>query len=391
MFKQMGYQFSCVVSALLLSATAVATSSNQSTGNAFAKSADKPASAVVERSESYDDLKLAQQEFTLANDALNKAVTGKKVEDISAEEIANVVSQAERAASHGSAAAYNLLYTIYFSGWGVPVDNLRAVEYLRHAAVMGDVSAKLNYAILLYQGIPQVAKDSVKACGFFKELIEDSRVSTIVSYFMGMIEFRGECGRPADEKFGMALIQVAADGGMGEAELMVAMNFENGWTVPADMSAALAWYEKAAGHGQPRAVWRVGVAYENAEFRERNVAKAIEHYQRAASAGDTNALVSLALKYRSGDGIERNVAMAKELFEQAASMGNAQANMELARMYLNGEGTPVDVVQARVLYAHAIEMGADAQPSLLQAIESKMSAKQLHDSQALSEKVALAH
>jgi len=378
------------LSATLFSATAAAaiagsSGSGVSTIGKSAKS-DK-SSAVLERFELEDHSLNAQQEFELANEALNKAVTGKKPEEISTAEIADVIRRAERAAKRGSAAAYNLLYTVYFSGWGVSADNIKAIGYLERAAEMGDLGAKLNYAILLYQGVPQVERNAMKACGYFKELITDARVATVASYFMGLIEFNGECGAPANEKHGMELIQIAADSGMGEAEMAVALNHEKGWTAPADLKTALSWYEKAAEHGQPRAAWRVGMAYENGEFRERDAAKAIEYFQIAATGGDANGFASMAAKYLSGEGVERHLTKAKYYFQQAAAQGHADASIELAKIYLHGVGTDVDVVQARVLYTRGVELGATEQPTLLQSIEANMSPAQMHTARELIAKL----
>jgi len=380
-----------ILSATLFSATAAAAiaTSSGNTVTAIGKStqAVNKSSAVLEHFELENNSLTPQEEFELANEALNKAVTGKKPEEISTAEIADVVRRAERAAKRGSAAAYNLLYTIYFSGWGVSADNVKAIGYLERAAEMGDLGAKLNYAILLYQGVPQVERNAMKACGYFKELITDARVASVASYFMGLIEFNGECGAPANEKYGMELIQMAADTGMGEAEMAVALNYEKGWTVPADVRTALTWYAKAAEHGQPRAAWRMGMAYENAEFRERDAAKAIELFQAAATGGDANGFATMAAKYLRGEGIERHLTKAKYYFQQAAAQGHADASIELAKIYLHGIGTDVDVIQARVLYTRGVELGAAEQPTLLQNIEANMSPAQLSTARELIAKL----
>jgi TPR repeat protein len=328
----------------------------------------------------------AEVEYYLGFAYMNQAIIGRRPEDVQPIAIQPAIDFAQRAARHGSKEAWNLLYLIYGQGLGVPVAAADAVGYLKRGIAAGDQAAKMNYAIQLYEGSPLVERDLDVACVLFDELVADKAMLEVVSYYAGVILFRGQCGKTADKAAGIDLIRMAADHGMRSAERDMGKNSEFGWVGPVDEAQVLAWYGKAAGHGDPEAQWRVGMIYVNGEFGQRqDFAKAREHFEGSAASNYPNALTDLGSMYAAGEGVDRDFAKAKELYEQAAGAGAPRALRELAVMYAQGEGVAVDLVKARVLYLEALRKGLAEDEPLKRLLEAKMSPEQVRESDQQSQ------
>ena len=309
----------------------------------------------------------------LALSYMLKATDGKGEKEIQPAEIQMAIDTAERAAAHGSAGAYNLLYMM-------TADPAKALRYLRRGVEHGDQGAKLNYSIMLYQGSDLVEQDLENACPLILELAKAEKPDSAAGYYLGIITFRGQCGLQADSIAGVHLIRTAADHGLRDAERDMGKNYEFAWSGPADLHKALGWYAKAAEHGEPHAQWRVGMAYVKGEGREKDSAKAVQYFKNAAASEHSNGLASLAVMYVTGDGVAQDFIKARKLYQQAAERGNTRAYAALAIMYLNGEGVTADPVRARVLYSQSVELGNPENPAFRQKIESMMDAGQLKTS-----------
>lgn len=242
----------------------------------------------------------------------------------------------------------------------------------------GDDGAKLNYAVMLYRGAPLVEKDVDHACQYFTEVM-DGPGGIEATYYMGLALYRGQCGRTADHKGGMELIQIAAHHGVREAERDVAKNYEHGWTVQPDLDRAFEWYEKAAQHGDGESAWRIGMAYVKGENRKPDSRHAVEYFECSTDAGYGPGKISLAVMYVTGDGVELDYTKARSLYEEAAAQGEGHAYRELAVMHAHGEGIPVDFVAARVLYEQSVLLEDPPNAAFRASLEAKMTAEQLDE------------
>jgi TPR repeat protein len=77
-------------------------------------------------------------------------------------------------------------------------------------------------------------------------------------YLVGSMVFEGK-GVRQDKRAGATLLQLAADAGWAEAELLVAMMYDKGDGVPKRTDNSLYWNRRAAEHGLPLAQWGMGV------------------------------------------------------------------------------------------------------------------------------------
>ncbi len=312
----------------------------------------------------------AEVEYYLAFATMNLAISGHQPEEIKPADIQPAIDFAERSGNHGSKEAWNLLYMIYGNGFGVPVSAEKAISYLKKGIAAGDQAAKLNYAVQLYEGSPLVDRNLESACVLFNALTADKAMLQIVSYYAGVIVFRGQCGKTANKVAGINLIRAAAEQGFRSAERDMGKNYEFGWTGPPDAPEAIGWYEKAAEHGDAEAQWRLGITYVNGDLgKAQDYAKARQNFEGSAASGYPKAFTDLGSMYAMGEGVERDPMKARQLYEQGADAGDARASRELAVVYSQGEGVPVDFVKARKLYSDAVEQGLERDGALEKVLD----------------------
>lgn len=334
----------------------------------------------VETLRPFADSGNAKVEYALAFAYMELAIDGQKPGEISADAIRPAIDFAQRAVTHGGANGNNLLALIYSNGWGVPVDSAKGADYLRRGFEAGDTGAKLNYAIALYVGAPGIPRDVDRACPMLFDLISGANPDVTAAYYVGLIRFRGQCGRKADKVAGVNIIKIAADHGVRDAERDMGRNFEFGWAGPVDLPKALDWYRKASEHGDPHSEWRIGMAYVNGELGPKDSVKGVEYLERAAASDDGDGLVDLGVMYVTGDGVAKDFAKAKALYERAVALGQSHAYRELAAMYANGEGVAIDLVRARLMYLQSVEIGEPESARIRAYIEAKLDAAQMKES-----------
>jgi hypothetical protein len=317
---------------------------------------------------------------TLARAQLFRAIEGKQPDEIDRAEIDSVIMRAEYAAGLGSPAAMNLLYLIHANGYGRPPDLDRALAHLEQAAAAGDDGARVNLAASLYLGNAMIARDLDRACELFIDLAKREVMLELVSYYMGLIIFKGECGREPDRIGGMSLIEIAANHDVRDAQRDMGKNHELGWTGEPDQAAALKWYERAAANGDAYSHWRIGMAYVSGDGYQADPVRAVEHFRSAAANDHPMGLSSLAVMYATGDGVPRDYAEALKLYARAAELGESHAYRALAIMHMRGEGIAVDRVKARVLYLQSLALGSAELPALRSELEGQMSADEVEQS-----------
>jgi uncharacterized protein len=314
--------------------------------------------------------------YMIAQDHLFAVVNGIGPGEAGKADVSAARRWIDRALELGNPAAYQLLYTIYSNGFGVPEDMDKAVEYLRLGEAKDDPGSKLNLAVLAYRGIPPVAKDVPFAAKYFAELARQDPPQIVAVYYTGVIMFKGEAG-PRDERGGLALIETAAQHGVADAERDMGKALEYGWAGrERDLPAALGWYGKAAEHGDYSALWRLGLAHAQGDFGRVDAPKAVAYFRQAVDAGSRNAMTSLGVMYATGEGVPQDFSEARRWYEQAAELGDPQALKNLAVMYARGEDVDVDLVRAHGLASDARDAGNEEAVDLLRMIEEAMTPAQ---------------
>ena len=331
--------------------------------------------AVLEPFAAQADGELA---FGLAYAHLLAAMNSVRAEDASTQDIGEARKWINRTIELGNPAAYQLLYWIYKDGFGVPADMETAVDFLRRGVAQGEAGAKTNLALLAYRGVPPVAKNLELAARYFKELAQGDPTNAVAVYYLGVMQYRGQGGMPADEKAGLEKIEIAAHAGLIEAETDMGEALELGWAGrEIDLPAALDWYEKAARKGGGHANWRIGLAYAEGRAGVTDPGRAVDYFRDSADAGNRNGMTSLGVMYATGAGVERDFAQARHWYEKAIENGGQHALKNLAYMYLKGQGVEVDLVRAWVLAKEAEQADIEQATSLVEQIEQRMAPGEL--------------
>ncbi|BBP02250.1 tetratricopeptide repeat protein [Sulfuriferula nivalis] len=121
----------------------------------------------------------------------------------------------------------------------------------------------------------------------------------------------------------------AADQGVANAQINLAMLYANGQGVAQDYAQAAVWYKKAADHGVVDAQSNLGVLYANGQGVTQDYAQAAAWFRKAADQGDGQAQNDLGLLYEKGESIPQNHIIAYALYNLSASNGRSSNNTAL--------------------------------------------------------------
>jgi uncharacterized protein len=126
-----------------------------------------------------------------------------------------------------------------------------------------------------------------------------------------------------DTKLALERLNIALDGGDGDAGFYLGRLAETGLGVPVDQPKAFALYKTAATRGSTKALNRLGM---------------------------------LALEGRA---VKQDLVNGRRMVCEAASKGDADAAFNCAGVTADGKGGPADLVEAMRLYTVAAEPGTD--------------------------------
>lgn len=164
-----------------------------------------------------------------------------------------------------------------------------------------------------------------------------------------------------------------AEGGMIEAQMVLAKWCFNGDILPKDHAEAARWYEMAAKQGNAEAMMALAKMLNDGDGILKDVRKGCEWYVAAARKGNAEAYRELGGIFESGDGVTADKDKAIRLYEEGAKRGNAEAALRLARIYESDSG-PGDA-EKRDHYleiASALESDADKESIFLGGLYNQM-------------------
>jgi len=196
------------------------------------------------------------------------------------------------AAEQGDARAQNRLGQFYAAGRGISADPEAAQNWLSAAAA---------------QGAPQHIHD-----------------------LAAFLESRsaGTAEETALLREAATLYKQAAEAGLLEAQVALALLLQEGRGVAQDLDLARQLYEGAAEQGHPRALNNLGLLYSRGSGVTQDYAQAASLFQAAADQGLGAAMRNLSVLYENGFGVPLNEDYAAELARQSsyASPGNSTGN-----------------------------------------------------------------
>lgn len=317
-----------------------------------------------------------------------QAVTGNAPANFSPAEISDL----QKRADSGDAAAQYALGRAYESGKGIPQRSDQAAIWYRKAAEQGNEKAQNSLGVLYWSG-DGVEKDRSEAVRWYRKAARQGNANAMFN--LGAAYYNGE-GVRLNDTFAYAWFLLSSEAGnssgrdaakrsdaesgpaaFGEACRAIGQMYEKGDDLPKNAMAAAAWYQKAAENGDREAKINLAALFLNAA----DYGQARHWCEAAANEKYPGGYYCLGYLYQHGSGVDPSAKEALRWYEQGANEGNVASMQALARMYENGEGTKVDRVQAFVWYLVAAQRGSQSAMAEAKRIRSLMTEKEWKDAQ----------
>lgn len=164
-------------------------------------------------------------------------------------------------------------------------------------------------------------------------------ICLVVSVLLGMPVFLvdpASARQPASPKFQshtddlVNSMRQKAEGGMVDAQMVMAKWCFEGGVIPKDHAEATRWYEMAAKQGNVEAMMALGRLLIEGDGIPKDVRKGCEWYVAAARKGNAEAYFELGRIFEEGDGVPADLEKALKLYEEADKRGETNAASRLA-------------------------------------------------------------
>ncbi|KAH9431705.1 hypothetical protein MCOR02_008992 [Pyricularia oryzae] len=279
-----------------------------------------------------------------------------------------------------------------FGKFGQRADKKEAYLGYRKAAEQGWGRAEYRMG-MLYEN----SNDMEKAKKHYSLGMEQR--DSAASYRLGMMSLLGQHGYPKDFKYGLELIQVAADSADEDAPqgayvygMLISKDLpdldipEN--ILPTNLGLARQYIEKAAFLGFAKAQSKMGQAYELCQLGcDFNPAYSLHYYGLAARQGQPEASLGVSRWFLFGyEGVfSKNEQLAFKYAKSAADTGLATAEFAMGYYHEIGIHVPKDIREARNWYEKAADHGnKDAEQRLDSLRQSKTLTKEDHETTTLT-------
>jgi TPR repeat protein len=261
-----------------------------------------------------------------------------------------------KAAEQGNANAQNALGVLYWVGDGVEKDKNQAIQWHRKAARQGNANAMFNLGAAYYNGEGVGVNDTLAYAWFL--------LSSEAGSASGQDAAKRSQGEHGPSAF-------------NDACLAIGQMYEKGEDLPKNLELAAAWYRKAAERGHSGAAISLSVLYLNAD----DFTQARHWCETAAKAGHPGGSYCLGYLYQHGRGVNPNPKEAFGYYEEGAKRGHVPSMQATAEMYEKGEGTKADRTQAFVWFLMAARRGNQDAIAEAKKLRSSMTEKEWKDTQ----------
>jgi len=258
------------------------------------------------------------------------------------------------------------------------------IDSYTNAAHQGKADAQFCLGWMYCTGDAGISKDYEKAAKWFRKSAEQGHIDAQV--YLAIMYQQGD-GVKQSYRNAAQWYQKAADQGDPEAQNRLALMYQNGKGVEQSYEKAAEWHQKAAEQGDPDGQNYLGLLYDKGNGVPQDIVKAMELYRLAADQGHTVAQQNLGLTYYYGaKGIQKNFEQAAFWYRKSAEQGNRSAQKSLARLYAKGIGVPEDSVLAYAWFHLAYE-GVNENAKEYLEMREKLSEKQLKEAQKAAEEL----
>lgn len=259
-----------------------------------------------------------------------------------------------------SAIALNGLGSIYYNGYGVPVDIKKGLFYSTKAADLGYAKSATRL------GDHYLRNNDPRCITWYERAFECGEASAAFQLFS---IFRDGIVAENNTDKQREWLKKGAEAGDVDCQLAYACEFLPGGMCEQDYSLALKWMLSAAENGSGTAMNNLAIMYTKGEGVEKNYDIGQEWAIKAAQHGDAGQLRRYAAYYQDGDGfLPHSPEKANELFRIGADAGDSDCMLLLGRNYLQGRGIAADIEEAIHLFEKAGRQGNKIGLDTLKAI-----------------------
>uniref|UniRef100_A0A7S2RHK4 Uncharacterized protein n=1 Tax=Mucochytrium quahogii TaxID=96639 RepID=A0A7S2RHK4_9STRA len=232
------------------------------------------------------------------------------------------------------------------------------VDYYKHAAEKGDVTALVALGQIHFYGARGVERDAAMAVHYFRlaAATGDPTAQTSLGYMLakGM-------GTEQDVDAAFKNFTSAAEAGSAGALNGLGYLYLYGLGVKQDSTKALRYFNDAAEQGNSEAYYNLGALYvSGVGVRRRNYNSAVKYFTLATQKGHTLAMHKLAQMNLHAIGTRKNCNHALQLFKEVAERGDIVRLLSRGFSYWNNDDDPESALQ---MYLVASELGYEVAQS----------------------------
>lgn len=270
-----------------------------------------------------------------------------------------------------ASAKYNL-YKIYRNGYGVEIDNDKAIQALRESAEIGDDRAQHLLAEEYRMGVI-VEKNLKEAETWYKAAIAQGNRGAM--HDLAVLYIVDKAIPNADLSYAAELLKKLADDGDGEAAYNLAVCYSKGEGVELDFKKSAEYYLKSALTGDHFGEYYTGLCYYYGRGVEQNYIAAREFLEKAAEGGVAEAYSTLGIIYKRGNGLDYDDRKAYEYFKKAAEMGGKTGMLNYAMELRDGTFERKNLDLAEQYARKALEAGVPEAEGFLEEIKQERNAE----------------
>lgn len=246
--------------------------------------------------------------------------------------------------------------------------------------------AKLDYDLALHTYTQLMNRRHTGMDNYEKEepLVLAANSGSVDAQLRLALKFQEGKDAPQDLSQAVHWFELAASNGSAVAQRKLGLMFAQGSGVSQDYSLAIKWLRNSADQGDILGQYNLGYAYSNGFGVPKDENEAIKWWTLAAEQGFDQAQHDIAWHYVAGEVVEKNYAAAHVWYKLAAAQGLLASQNNLGEMYLHGQGVPIDLIQAYMWFSLASRDGDQDGLASLADLEKKMTPEQILEAKKLA-------
>lgn len=223
---------------------------------------------------------------------------------------------------------------MYYYGYAVPIDTVKAMQYFKIAAERGDPVAMRNLGLHYFYGEGTEVNE--------EEALKWYRKSAKTGYPLGIhtlglaFEYSDQGYRNIDSA--IYYYKTASEKNEAFSQYNLGILYYYGTKVTQDFDEAVWWFRKASENGHINSQNFLGTMYYDGKGVTKNLPEAFKFFQMAANLNDGHAQNNLGMMYINGFGVAKNEIEAVEWYRKSAQNGNTRAQLTLAKLFINESG-----------------------------------------------------